>query len=144
VDFDVDEFLRQPLTAQVGTVTAATGPAVRPTWFLWEESAFWILTGPWSRLPAQVQRDPRVAVVVDVCDLATGLVRQVIASGVCELLAFDIPRGQRLLRRYLGAEEADWDSRFQRYLHSAPDLGTGWLRLQPHRLTAKDLSYRAA
>jgi hypothetical protein len=45
--FDVDAFLAQPLTARVTT----NGPTVRPTWYLWEEGASWILTGPWPRCP---------------------------------------------------------------------------------------------
>jgi hypothetical protein len=44
--FNVDSFLAQPLTARVAT----NGPTVRPAWFLWEDGAFWILTGPWARL----------------------------------------------------------------------------------------------
>jgi hypothetical protein len=64
--FDVDAFLAQPLTARV----AASGPTVRPTWYLWEDEAFWILTGPWATLPARVRTDPAIAIVVDVCDLA--------------------------------------------------------------------------
>ena len=44
--FDVDSFLGQPLTARIAT----GGPTVRPVWFLWEDGAFWILTGPWAKL----------------------------------------------------------------------------------------------
>ena len=140
MSFDVDEFLGQPLTARV----AAIGPTVRPTWYLWEESAFWILTGPWARLRALAERDRNLAIVVDVCDLVTGLVRQVIGRGQCEVVSFDVPRGRRMLRRYLGADESAWDSRFRSYLHTDPDeLGTVWLRLRPDRLYAKDLSYES-
>jgi nitroimidazol reductase NimA-like FMN-containing flavoprotein (pyridoxamine 5'-phosphate oxidase superfamily) len=85
---DVDAFLAQPLTGRVAT----SGPTVRPTWYLWEDGAFWILTGPWARLPARVQADPAVAIVVDVCDLATDLVQQVIARGRAEILPFDVAR----------------------------------------------------
>jgi hypothetical protein len=141
VDFDVDAFLRQPLTARVAT----TGPTVRPTWFLWEDGAFWILTGPWSRLLSRVESDPQVALVVDICDIASGLVRQVIARGVSEVVPFDKPRGRRKLVRYLGEDERRWDERFRRYLADDPaDRGTVWLRLRPDRLTATDLSYEAA
>ncbi|MET9682835.1 amino acid permease C-terminal domain-containing protein [Streptomyces coeruleorubidus] len=52
--FDVDAFLRQPLTARLAT----NGPTVRPVWFLWEEGAFWVLTGPWTRLFDRVRADP--------------------------------------------------------------------------------------
>lgn len=91
--FDIDLFLSQPLTARVAT----EGPTVRPVWFLWEEDAFWVLTGPWAKLYDRVGAAPQIALVVDVCDLSTGLVRQVIARGRAELLPFDMPRGRRKL-----------------------------------------------
>jgi hypothetical protein len=137
-EFDIDAFLSQPLTARIAT----NGPTVRPTWFLWEDQAFWILTGPWARLPRLVQADPAIALVVDECNLATGLVRQVIARGRAEVLPFDVPRGRRKLTRYLGADQARWDKRFLRYLlDDLVENGTAWLRLRPDFLTAKDLSY---
>jgi nitroimidazol reductase NimA-like FMN-containing flavoprotein (pyridoxamine 5'-phosphate oxidase superfamily) len=137
-DFDVDQFLSQPLTARIAT----NGPTVRPTWFLWEDDAFWILTGTWARLPDRVRADPAIALVVDECDLTTGTIRQVIARGQAELLPFDIPRGRRKLARYLGEDETSWDERFRRYLHDDPaSKGTTWLRLRPAFLVAKDLSY---
>lgn len=134
-DFDVDEFLAQPLTARVATA----GPTVRPTWYLWEDGAFWILSGPWARLLSRVREDPHVALTIDVCDVATGLVRQVIARGPAAVLPFDVPRGRRKLTRYLGPDEASWDHRFRRYLHE--DVGTVWLHVVPDSLRATDLSY---
>ncbi|MEV6142909.1 MULTISPECIES: pyridoxamine 5'-phosphate oxidase family protein [unclassified Streptomyces] len=137
-EFDVEAFLAQPLTARVATA----GPTVRSTWFLWEEGAFWILTGPWARLLSRVRTDPVIALVVDVCDVGTGLVRQVIARGQAEILPFDVPRGRRKLSRYLGADDAKWDNRFRHYLLDDPaEQGTVWLRLRPDSLVAKDLSY---
>lgn len=138
-DFDIDAFLAQPLTASVAT----NGPSVRPTWYLWEEQAFWILTGPWAKLRGRVQADPALAISVDTCDTATGLVRQVVARGPAEVLPFDVPRGRRKLSRYLGPDETRWDARFQNYLHDDPaERGTVWLRLNPTFLTATDLSYQ--
>jgi nitroimidazol reductase NimA-like FMN-containing flavoprotein (pyridoxamine 5'-phosphate oxidase superfamily) len=139
--FDVDAFLRRPLTAHLAT----NGPTVRPVWFLWEDRAFWVLTGPWARLFDRVTADPRVALVVDECDPATGLVRQVIARGRAELVPFDVPRGRRKLVRYLGTDEERWDERFVHYLHDDPaERGTMWLRLAPDSLVATDLSYSVA
>ena len=139
-DFDIDEFLARPLTARVAT----SGPTVRPVWFLWEDGAFWILTGPWARLLSRVAADPALALVVDECDLRTGRVRQVIARGRAEVRAFDVPRGRRKLTRYLGPDEDRWDRRFRRYLHDDPARkGTVWLCLAPASLVARDLSYDA-
>ena len=50
-------------------------------WFLWEDGAFWWLTGGWSGLPATLKADPSVALVIDTCDLATGEVLQLSAEG---------------------------------------------------------------
>lgn len=139
--FDVDSFLAQPLTARVATA----GPTVRPTWYLWEDGAFWILSGPWSRLPDRVREEPRIAVTVDVCDLATGLVRQVLARGQAAIGPFDVPRGRRKLVRYLGPDESAWDPRFRAYLLDDPaERGTVWVRMKPESLRANDLSYRAS
>jgi nitroimidazol reductase NimA-like FMN-containing flavoprotein (pyridoxamine 5'-phosphate oxidase superfamily) len=80
-DFDVDRFLEQPLVARVAT----NGPTVRPVWFLWEDGAFWWLTGSWSRLAERLRADPAVALVVDTCDVVTGSVRQVQARGDAEI-----------------------------------------------------------
>lgn len=88
--FDVDAFLARPLLARV----AAAGPSVRPVWYLWEVGAFWWITGAYARLPAILARDPRVALVVDSCDLATGEVRQVTARGDAVLEPFDAARAR--------------------------------------------------
>ncbi|MFF4761863.1 pyridoxamine 5'-phosphate oxidase family protein [Streptomyces sp. NPDC001292] len=137
----MDAFLQQPLTARIAT----SGPTVRPVWFLWEEGAFWTLTGPWARLFDRVKDDPNVALVVDECDLVTGRVRQVIARGRAELVPFDVPRGRRKLARYLGADETLWGERFVHYLHDdLSERGTTWLRMVPASLTATDLSYSVA
>jgi nitroimidazol reductase NimA-like FMN-containing flavoprotein (pyridoxamine 5'-phosphate oxidase superfamily) len=138
IAFDLDDFLARPLVARVAT----NGPTVRPTWFLWEDRALWILTGAWAKLLERVRSDAALAVTIDECDLTTGVVRQVVARGQAEILPFDVPRGRRMLTRYLGLDEAGWDPRFRRYLHDDPvESGTVWLRLPPTTLTAKDLSY---
>lgn len=135
--FDVDAFLALPLLARVATV--AEGPAVRPVWYLWEDAAFWWLTGEWSRLPVILERDSRAALVVDTCDLGTGETRQVSARGPAEVLAFDPARTYRKLSRYLGPDRDTWDPRFTDYLTTTE---TKLVRLSPERLVAQDLSFR--
>ena len=132
--FDLDGFLLQPLVARV----AAAGPSIRPVWYLWEDRAFWWLTGGWSRLPGVLERDPRVALVVDTCDLSTCTVLQVIASGKVEELPFEAERARRWGSRYLGPDERNW-SRFADSVFHDPT--TRFLRLAPGRLRARDLSY---
>jgi hypothetical protein len=140
-DFDTEAFLAQPLTARIAT----NGPTVRPVWYLWEEQSFWVLTGPWAKLLGRVKVDPLLAITVDICDPATGSVRQVIAWGRADILPFDIPRGRRMLERYLGPDEGQWDARLRHYLYDDPIVsGTMWIRLHPRSLNAVDLSYDVA
>lgn len=138
--FDVDAFLAQPLVARVAT--AAPAAAVRPVWYLWEDGAFWWLTGRWSRLPATLDQDRRVALVVDTCDLSTGRTWQVTATGPAEVVAFDPRRTERKLCRYLGPDPDAWDPRFRSYLVGEADLHL--VRLVPETLVARDLSFRAS
>lgn len=101
------------------------------------------LTGPWTKLYERVERDPELALVVDLCDLQSGVVQQVVARGAGKLVPFDVERGRRKLQRYLGQDETVWDARFLRYLYTAPEeIGTVWLQLVPRSLRATDLSYK--
>ncbi len=138
--FDVDAFLAQPLIAHVATA----GPTVRPVWFLWEDGAFWWITGSYARLPATLARDPRVALVIDTCDLVRGEVRQVTARGRAELHPFDPARARRKLARYLGPDEATWDRGFLERFVRRPDPSTQFVRLAPSDMRTKDLSYSAS
>ncbi len=134
-DFDLEGFLAQPLVARV----AAAGPSVRPVWFLWEDGAFWWLTCGWSRLTSILKGDPRVALVVDTCDLETGTVHQLTAEGDAEIYQLDGGRARRMLQRYLGADASRWP---QRFTHGTfDDPATRLIRLEPSCLRARDLSY---
>lgn len=77
---------------------------------------FWWITGSYSRLPARLARDPRVALTIDTCDLASGQVLQVIASGDAEVVAMDPDRAGRKLERYLGPDPGRWPERFRAVL----------------------------
>ena len=133
--FDLYGFLAQPLVARV----AARGPSVRAVWFLWEDGAFWWLTGGWSSLSATLKADPSVALVIDTCDLATGEVLQLSAEGEAEIYQLDSGRARRLLRRYLGTDESRWPERFKSGTFHDPT--TRLIRLEPTRMRARDLSY---
>jgi nitroimidazol reductase NimA-like FMN-containing flavoprotein (pyridoxamine 5'-phosphate oxidase superfamily) len=132
---DLDGFLTQPLVARVATA----GPTLRPIWFLWEQERFWWLTGDWSRLAGLLERDPRVVLVVDTCDLDSGRVVQVTASGRAAVVPFDAGRARRKLLRYLGPDEERWDERFRSGTFG--DQSTRLVCLEPATLRARDLSF---
>jgi nitroimidazol reductase NimA-like FMN-containing flavoprotein (pyridoxamine 5'-phosphate oxidase superfamily) len=133
--FALDEFLARPLVARVATA----GPKLRPVWFLWEDDCFWWLTGAWARLADELKENAQVELVVDTCDLATGEVLQVRASGHAELVPFDADRALRKLTRYLGPDRDTWDARFDAGTFDDPSVR--FARLAPERLTARDLSF---
>ena len=135
--FDLDAFLGRPLIARVATL-GRSGPSVRPLWYLWEQSAFWWLTGGWSKLGQLIERDPRVALVVDTCDLGRGEVLQVTARGRARIEPFDPERARRWGSRYLGPDERHW-RRFHGGVFDDPT--TRFVVLEPSSLRARDLSY---
>lgn len=114
---------------------ATNGPAVRPVWFLWEGGAFWWITGSYARLPGLLAEDPRVALVIGTCDLATLEILQVTARGRAEVAPFDEARAKRKLLRYLSDDEEAWPTEFRAF---GPDAR--FVRLIPERLTAIDFS----
>ena len=92
----------------------------------------------WSRLGQLLERDPRVALVVDSCDLDRGVVLQVTARGRAELHPFEADRARRCGSRYLGPDEHHW-RRFQGEVFDDPT--TRFVALEPTVLRARDLSY---
>ncbi|MEU4212424.1 pyridoxamine 5'-phosphate oxidase family protein [Streptomyces sp. NPDC026206] len=137
VPFDVEKFLRQPLVARV-----ATGKRiVRPVWFLWEDEAFWIFSGKWSRLTDRLRSDSAFELVVDTCDIRTGRTLQVIARGHGSVVEFDFDRARRKLVRYLGPDESLWDDRFRPPKEgAAKDIW--WAKLVPDTLWISDQSFK--
>lgn len=134
--FDLDTFLHRPLVAHIATA----GPTVRPVWYLWEEGAFWWLTGSWAKLPEIIKRDPKIVFLIDTWDPNTGEVLQLSARGKAELHPFDPNRARRKLARYLGGDQSKWDH--ERFVTGTFDNpSTAFVKLHPERLTVKDLSY---
>jgi pyridoxamine 5'-phosphate oxidase-like protein len=137
---EIDEFLAAPITAQLAT----NGPTIRPVWYQWEDGAFWLISGPWSKLFARVQSDPEVALCVDVGDFESGRVMQVCAYGSVDIRDYDVERVRRILHRYLGPDEESWSGSpddYRAYLRDGGPPGAKLLRLKPRKLTALNLSY---
>jgi hypothetical protein len=61
---ELDEFLAGQRTCRLAT-TSPGGPHVSPVWFVWHDGALWVYSLTRSQRWTDMQRDPRVAVVVD-------------------------------------------------------------------------------
>jgi hypothetical protein len=136
--FDVPGYLAAPLVARLATRDLT----LHPVWYLWEDQAFWVITGTWSTLERRLAADPAFTLVVDTCAPADGQVRQVIARGRGTVTGYDAERARRKLVRYLGPDEDRWDPRFHT---SGPAAAVSrFARLVPDRLRVADLSFRPA
>lgn len=133
--FDIEAFLVRPLVARVATNAADGAPTVRPVWFLWEEGELWWITGSYSVVARHLASDPRVAVVVDTCDLGTLEFLQVFMRGRAEVVPYDPDRARRKLSRYLGGDESTWPTDFTGFGEDAR-----LVRFVPHRTVVRDLS----
>ena len=138
--FDVDAFLAEGNECRLAT----NGPTVRPMWYQWEEGAFWFISGPHARLFDRIRRDSKVSLVVDVYEVDTGRVLQVMATGHVEVVQYDVDRARRMLVRYLGADESTWSTTpddYPGYLRDGGPPGLVWLQLKPKKVLAFNFSY---
>lgn len=70
---ELDEFLRTEHTCRVASVGADGAPHVAPLWFVWDGEALWLNSLVRSQRWTDLQRDPRVSVVVDAGEAYTEL-----------------------------------------------------------------------
>ena len=61
---ELDEFLTVQRTCRVATVSPS-GPHVTPLWFVWDGSSLWLHSLSRSQRWTDLERDNRVAVVID-------------------------------------------------------------------------------
>jgi len=131
---ELDEFLAIEQTCRVATLSP-NGPHVVPLWFHWDGSSMWLTSIVASQRFADVQRDPRVSVVVDAgsgyMELRgvelTGRVTQVgemPRTGEPNAQLDDVER--RFSVKYTGREEMHHDGRH------------AWLRLDPDKIVSWD------
>jgi hypothetical protein len=138
---DLDEFLSRPLFGFFATASES-GPRVSPVWFLWEDDAIWIIGNrKTDTFPGRVESDARCAITFVDFDASVGLVHHVGMRGSATVEAWDKDRAKRILRRYLGPNEEDWDQ--ERFVRSLDDPANLLVRFAPESAVTRDQSYRA-
>jgi len=131
---EVDAFLAEERTCRVATAGPG-GPHVTPLWYAWHGGALWLTSVVRSQRWADLQRDPRVAVVVD-AGTAYGELRGVELRGRVEVVG-EVPRTGEPVPELEGPERLF----AQRYLGGGPFAHDGrhaWLRLVPDKITSWD------
>ena len=138
--FDVDAFLAEPRQVQLAT----NGPTIRTLDYQWEDGCFWMISGPWAKLFARIQKDPKLALLIDIEERDRGRTYQIMANGNAEITPYDIPRARRMLHRYLGPDEASWSTApddYPGYLRESGPPGAVWLKIKPTSLKTFNFSY---
>lgn len=134
-DVERDEFLAAERTCRVATI-GADGPHATPLWFVWHDSAVWLYSIVRSQRWTDVQRDPRISVVIDAGrDYAE--LRGAEITGRAEVVG-EIPRTGE---PHVGLRPVE-HAFAQRYFDGAPHMGYdgrhAWLRVSPRKITTWD------
>ncbi len=130
---EVDAFLLAERTCRVATV-GTNGPHATPLWFAWHGGALWLTSVVRSQRWADLDEDPRIAVVVDAGE-AYGELRGVELRGTVEVVG-EVPRTGEPVPELDGPEQAFAD----RYTGGTVvrDGRHAWLRVVPDKITSWD------
>jgi hypothetical protein len=131
---ELDAFLLAERTCRVATMSAH-GPHLTPLWYVWHRDALWLSSIVASQRWTDLERDPRVAVLVDAGTEYAEL-RGAELSGSVEIVG-EVPRTglpeprldevERLCaRKYRGTDVLRHDGRH------------AWLKLVPEKITSWD------
>jgi hypothetical protein len=132
---EIDRFLAHQRTCRVATVSPA-GPHVAPMWFYWDGRALWLNSVVASQRWIDLERDPRVAIVVDDGEGYREL-RGVEIRGEVEPVG-EVPRvgapDARLVEPELG-----FHAKYRDPQTPVPHDGRhAWLRVAPTKITSWD------
>jgi len=131
---EVDAFLAEERTCRVASVGADGRPHNSPLWFVWDGEALWLNSIVRSQRWTDLQRDPRVSVVVDAGHAFTEL-RGVELLGSVATVG-DVPRSSAPEPAVEAAEQLYG----QKYANGTfrADGRHAWLRLTPDKLVSWD------
>jgi hypothetical protein len=131
---ELDGFLAAEHTCRVATI-GPDGPHATPLWFGWDGAYLWLYSVVRSRRWTDLQRDPRIGVVVD-AGVEYGELRGVEITGSVEVIG-DVPRTgapddalvdieAQFARKYMGGDQMHHDGRH------------AWLRVTPTKIASWD------
>jgi pyridoxamine 5'-phosphate oxidase-like protein len=142
---EFDDFLTGQRTCRIATV-GSRGPHLTALWYVWDGTALWLTSVVRSQRWTDLQRDPRVAVLVDTGE-DYGELRGAELRGTVEIVG-EVPRtgvpderltGPELLfaRKYRGEDVMHHDGRHA-WLRLVPDAIISWdfRKINRQRLSA--------
>ncbi|MGH3248752.1 MAG: pyridoxamine 5'-phosphate oxidase family protein [Trebonia sp.] len=132
---EVDEFLSGERTCRVATAGRDGRPHVAPLWFVWDGTSLWLNSVVRSQRWTDLERDPRIAVVVD-AGVEFSELRGVELSGDVAP-AGDVPRTTGP-DPSLAEPERLFARKYTDHDEFTPDGRHAWLRLTPDKLVSWD------
>jgi len=132
--------LAKPLMAHLATASP-DGPRHSPVWFLWEDGAIWLISNTAERLAARLRAEPRCAIGIVDFDNEKGILRHVGMRGRAKLHPLDLARRNRLLAKYIGADEKAWRPDFKAAAVDTIDVLIEFVPDGPDSIVARDQSY---
>ena len=138
LECSLDTFLDRPLFCFVAALSRTGKPRISPLWYLWEDDSIWIIGDTVGKsYVSRIERRPETAVAIVDFDVHSGLVQHVGMRGESAVVPLEEGRVFRLLRRYLGPDEDEWDPRFAEL---DPERWA-FLRFDPETVVARDQSF---
>ena len=138
--FDPRELLARPLMANLAT-RSNDGPRNAPVWFIWEDGAIWLLGSKNGSSVRRLISDPRCAVEIVHFDNEAGILLHLGLRGSATVETMDASRFRRLLAKYLGPDEASWNSWFIENIAAIDDPDGRLIRLAPESVFTNNVSY---
>jgi hypothetical protein len=128
-------FLGSARTCRVATISPS-GPHVSPLWFLWHDESIWLYSITSSQRFRDLERDPRVAVVVDDGHEYAEL-RGVELSGRARVVG-EMPRTGAAVVPELGPVEAAYAAKYQGRDTLTYDGRHAWLTVDIEKIVSWD------
>ena len=130
------ELLDSERVVQVATNGPRGWPHVMPLWFLWQDGSVWLHSLCRSQRWKDIERDPRIALVVDLGERYDEL-RGVELRGRAEVVG-EVPRTGSEPNAELDAVERGYAAKYLGGHDFGYDGRHAWLRLTPERVYSWD------
>src|ERR1700761_413100 len=128
---ELDQFLAGERTCRVATASPQ-GPHLTPLWYVWDGTTLWLTSLVRSQRWTDIERAPRVAVLVDAGE-EYGELRGVELRGTLEVVG-EVPRTGEPVEALVEPERL----MAAKYGGGAQDGRHAWLRLVPEKITSWD------
>jgi hypothetical protein len=130
-----DAYLRTERVCRVASVGADGTPHVTPLWFVWDGKYFWLNSIVKSQRWVDLQRNPKVAVVIDGGREFFEL-HGVEIEGTVNVVG-EVPRSE-IYNEELAPIELEFARKYANSEIFHVDGRHGWLRVEPNKITSWD------